>query len=152
MWRIISPECKYKDRTYRSTIIWEMILSWRSLQPVHGMQIWWISWWLGTYLQENIRRNWYTSAGFTYGMTNIYSKSVLMVYSTTVSRCVRPAKFLGIVTPHHMEDITKPSVPMQKFGKVDFSGQTCMETQSNLCGVAQDVKSMGISIPEMQCH
>ena len=77
---------------------------------------------------------------------------MLMVYSDAVSRYVRPAKFFSVVTPRHMEDITEPSVPMQKFGRVDFSGQTCMEKQKNLYGVAQDVKSMGISIPETQCH
>ena len=44
------------------------------------------------------------------------------------------------------------SVPMQKFGRADSSGQTCMEMQKNLCDIAQDVKSMGISIPETQCH
>jgi len=75
-----------------------------------------------------------------------------MVYSAVVSRHLRPARFLSVVTPHSMEDITEPSVPMQKFGRADFSGQTCMETQKNLCGVAKVVKSMGISIPEMQCH
>ena len=91
-------------------------------------------------------------ADFTFGMTHTYLKSVLMVYSAAVSRYVRPARFWSVVTPHPMEDTTELSEPMQKFGKVDFSGQTCMETQSNLCGVAQDVKSMGISIPKTQCH
>jgi len=62
--------------------------------------------------------------------------------------CNAPASFQRCI----MEDITEPSVPMQKFGKVDSSGQTCMETQKNLCGIAQDVKSMGISIPKTQCH
>ena len=50
-----------------------------------------------------------------------------------------------------MEDITELSGPMQKFGRVDSFGQTCMETQRNLCGIAQDAKNTGISIPEMQC-
>ena len=50
-----------------------------------------------------------------------------------------------------MEDITELSGPMQKFGKVDSFGQTCMEMQRNLCGIAQDAKNMGISIPETQC-
>ena len=50
-----------------------------------------------------------------------------------------------------MEDITEPSEPMQKFGKVDSFGQTCMEMQRNLCGIAQDAKNMEISIPETQC-
>ena len=81
-----------------------------------------------------------------------YLRSVLMVYSAAVSRYLRPAKFWSVVTPHPMEDTTEPSVPMQKFGKADSSGQTCMETQKNSCGVAQDVKSMGISIPETQWH
>ena len=94
----------------------------------------------------------YTSVDFNYGMTHTYSRSVLMVYSAVVSRYVRPERFWSVVTPHLMEDITEHSVPMQKFGKLDYSGQTCMETQRNLCGVAQDVKSMGISIPETQCH
>ena len=92
------------------------------------------------------------SADFTYGMTHAYSRFVLMVYSAAVSRYVRPARFWSVVTPHPMEDITEPFKPMQKFGKVDSSGQTCMETQKNLCGVAQDVRSMGISIPETPCH
>ena len=85
-------------------------------------------------------------------MTHIYSKSVLMVYSDAVSQCVRPAKFLSIAIPRHMEDIMELTIPMQKFGRAEFSGRTCIETQNNLCGVAQDVKSMGISILEMQCH
>jgi len=76
----------------------------------------------------------------------------MMVYSDAVSQYVRPVKFLSVVTPRHLEDITEPSVPMQKFGREDSSSQTCMETQKNLCGVAQDVKSMGISIPETPCH
>ena len=84
-------------------------------------------------------------------MTHICSKSVLMVYSAVVSRYVRPARFLSVTTPHPMEDITEPSEPMQKFGKVDSFGQTCMETQRNLCGVAQDAKNTGISIRETQC-
>ena len=85
-------------------------------------------------------------------MTHTYSRSVLMVYSTVVSRYVRPARFRSVATPHPMEDITELSELMLKFGRVDSSGQTCMETQRNLCGVAQDVKSMGTSIPETQCH
>ena len=44
------------------------------------------------------------------------------------------------------------SRPMQKFSKVDSSGQICMETQKNLCGIVQDAKNTGISIPETQCH
>ena len=85
-------------------------------------------------------------------MTHIYSRSALMVYSAVASRYVRPARFWNVVTPHLMEDITEPSEPMQNFGKVDYFGQTCMETRKNSCGVAQDAKSLGISIPEMQCH
>ena len=85
-------------------------------------------------------------------MTHTYSRFVLMVYSTAVSRYVRPAKFWSVVTPHPMENITEISEPMQKFGKVDSSSQTCMEMLRNLCGVAQDVRSMGTSIPETQCH
>jgi len=50
-----------------------------------------------------------------------------------------------------MEDIMELSRPMQKFGKVDSFGQTYMETQKNSCGVAQDAKNTGISIPEAQC-
>ena len=57
--------------------------------------------------------------------------------------------FLSVVNPRLMEDTTEHSVPMQKFGRVGSSGQTCMETPKNLFGVAQDVKSTGISIPEM---
>ena len=85
-------------------------------------------------------------------MTYIGSKSALMVYSAVVSRYVRPARFWSVVIPHPMEDTTEPSERMQKFGKADSFGQTCMETRKNSCGVAQDVKSTGISIPEMQCH
>ena len=76
---------------------------------------------------------------------------MLMVYSAVVSRYVRPARFLSVVTPHPMEDTTELSEPMQKFGKADSFGQTCMETQRNSCGVAQDAKNMGISIAETQC-
>ena len=85
-------------------------------------------------------------------MIHICSRSALMVYSAVASHYVRPARFWSIVTPHPMEDIIEPSEPMQKFGKVDSFGQTCMETRKNSCGVAQDVKNTGISIPEMQCH
>ena len=76
-------------------------------------------------------------------MTHIYSKSALMVYSAVASHYVRPARFWSIVTPHPMEDIIEPSEPMQKFGKVDSSSQTCMEMLTSSCGVAQDVRSMG---------
>ena len=75
-----------------------------------------------------------------------------MVYSAVVSRYVRPARFWSVDTPHLMEDITELSEPLRKFAKVDSFGQTCMETLKNLCGIAQDVKSMGTSIPETQCH
>ena len=68
-----------------------------------------------------------------------------MVYSAAVSRYVRPARFWSVVTPHPMEDTTELSEPMLKFGKVDSSGQTCMETLRNLCGVAQDVKHGNIN-------
>ena len=68
-----------------------------------------------------------------------------------VSHFVRPGEFLSIVTPRLMEDITDHSVLMQKFGKVVSSGQTCMEMPKNSSGVAQDVRSTGISIPEMLC-
>ena len=68
----------------------------------------------------------------------------MMVYYTAVSRFVRPKIFMSVVTPRLMEDITEHSVPMQKFGRVVFSGQKCMETPKNLSGVAQDVKSTGI--------
>ena len=74
-----------------------------------------------------------------------------MVYFVTVSNFVRPREFLSVFTPYLMEDITEHSVPMQKFGRVVSSGQTCMETPKNLSGVAQDAKSTGISIPEMLC-
>ena len=56
-------------------------------------------------------------------------------------RCIPISETRKILERRHMEDITEPSVPMQKFGRADSSGQTCMETQKNLCGVAQDVKS-----------
>ena len=46
-----------------------------------------------------------------------------------------------------MEDITEPSEPMQKFGKVDSSGRTCMETRKNSGGVAQDVKTREYQFP-----
>ena len=74
-----------------------------------------------------------------------------MVYFVAVSHFVRPEKFLSVVTPRLMEDITEHFVPMQKFGRVDSSGQTCMEMIRNLSGVAQDVRSTGTSIPEMLC-
>ena len=85
-------------------------------------------------------------------MTHICSKSAQMAYSAVVSHYVRPARSYSVVTPHPMEDITELSGPMQKFGKVDSFGQTCMETRRNSCGFAQDAKNTGISIPEMQCH
>ena len=59
-----------------------------------------------------------------------------MVYFVAVSHFVRA---VIVVTPRLMEDTTEHSVPMQKFGRVDSSGQTCMETPKNLSGVAQDV-------------
>jgi len=65
---------------------------------------------------------------------------------------VRPEGFLSVVTPRLMEGITEHSVPMQKFGEVVSSSQTCMETPKNSFGVAQDVKSTGISITVTQCH
>ena len=74
-----------------------------------------------------------------------------MVYFVVVSRFVRPRGFLSVVTPRLMEDTMEHSVPMQKFGRVVSSSQTCMEMLKNLSGVAQDVKSMGILIPEMLC-
>ena len=76
-------------------------------------------------------------------------RSVLMVYFVAVSHFVRPRKFLSVVTPRLMEDTTEHSIPMQKFGRVVSSGLTCMEMLKNLSGVAQDVRSMGTSIPEM---
>jgi hypothetical protein len=36
----------------------------------------------------------------SFGMTPIYSKSVLKVYSTAASCYARPARFLSVVTPH----------------------------------------------------
>ena len=84
-------------------------------------------------------------------MTPIYLKSVLMVCFVAVSRFVIPEEFLSVVTPRPMEDITEHSVSMQKFGRVVSSGQTCIETPKNSSGVAQDVRSTGISIPEMLC-
>jgi hypothetical protein len=51
-----------------------------------------------------------------------------------------------------MEGTTEHSGPMLKFGRVDSSGQTCMETLRSLCSDAQDVRNMGISILEMLCH
>ena len=83
--------------------------------------------------------------------THICSKSAQMAYSAVVSHYVRPVRFKSVVTPHPMEDITETSGPMQRFDKVDSFGQTCMEMQRNLCGIAQDAKNMGISIPETQC-
>ena len=74
-----------------------------------------------------------------------------MVYFVVVSRFVRPRGFLSVVTPRLMEDTTEHSVPMQKFGRVVSSGQTCMEMPKESSGVAQDVRSTGISIPEMLC-
>ena len=74
-----------------------------------------------------------------------------MVYFVAVSRFVRRGEFLSVVTPLLMEDITEHSVPMQKFGRAGSSSQTCMEMLKNLSGVAQDVRSMGTSIPEMLC-
>ena len=74
-----------------------------------------------------------------------------MVYFVAVSRFVRPGEFLSVATPRLMEDTTEHSVPMQKFGRVVSSSQTSMEMPKNLSGVAQDVKSTGISIPEMLC-
>ena len=74
-----------------------------------------------------------------------------MVYFVAVSHFVRPGEFLSVVTPRLMEDTTEHSVPMQKFGRVDSSGQTCIETVMNLSDVAQDVRSTGTSIPEMLC-
>ena len=71
-----------------------------------------------------------------------------MVYFVAVSHFVRA---VIVVTPRLMEDTTEHSVPMQKFGRVGSSGQTCMETLKNLSGVAQDVRSMGTSIPKMLC-
>ena len=59
--------------------------------------------------------------------------------------------FLSVVNPRLMEDTTEHSVPMQKFGRVVSFGQTCMETPKNSSGVAGDVRSTGISIPEMLC-
>ena len=72
-----------------------------------------------------------------------------MVYFVAVSHFVRPGEFLSVVTPRLMEDTMEHSVPMQKFGRVGSSGQTCMETLKNLSGVAQDVRSMGTSIPDV---
>ena len=74
-----------------------------------------------------------------------------MVYFVAVSRFVRPGGFLSVATPRLMEGITDHSVPMQKFGRVISSSQICMETPKNSSGVAQDVESTGISIPEMLC-
>ena len=71
-----------------------------------------------------------------------------MVYFVAVSHFVRP---VSVVTPRLMEDTMEHSVPMQKFGKVGSSSQTCMETLKNLSGVAQDVRSTGTSTPEMLC-
>ena len=51
-----------------------------------------------------------------------------------------------------MEDTTEHSGSMQRFGKVDFSSQTCMVMPRNSFGDAQDVRSMGISILEMLCN
>jgi hypothetical protein len=82
----------------------------------------------------------------------IYSKSLLMVYSATASRNVRPTRFLSVVTPHHMEGIMEHSGPMLRFGRVDSSGQTWMVMLKSLCSDAQDVRNMGISIPETLCH
>ena len=75
-----------------------------------------------------------------------------MVYFVAVSHFVRPGEFLSVVTPRLMEDIMEHFVPMQKFGRVDSSGQSCMETLKNSFGVPQDVRSTGTSIPEMLCH
>ena len=93
----------------------------------------------------------FTSADSTFGTTHICLRSVLMVYFVAVSRFVRPGGFLSVVTPRLMEDTMEHSIPMQKFGRVVSSGQTCMETPKNSSGVAQDVKNTGISIPEMLC-
>ena len=68
-----------------------------------------------------------------------------MVYFGAVSRFVRPRGFLSVVTPHLMEDTTEHSVPMQMFGRVVSSGQTCMETLRNLSSIAQDVNVKNIS-------
>ena len=40
---------------------------------------------------------------------------------------------------------------LERFGRVDSFGQTCMEMLKNLSGIAQDVRSTGTSIPEMLC-
>jgi hypothetical protein len=85
-------------------------------------------------------------------MTPIYSKSVPMVYSAAASCYVRPARFLSVVTPHHMDGITEHSGPMLRFGRVYSSSQPCMETLRSLCGDAQDVKNMGTSTLETLCH
>jgi hypothetical protein len=75
-----------------------------------------------------------------------------MIYSAAASRYVRPARFLSVVTPRHMEDTTEYSVPMLRSRRVDSSGQPCFEMLRNLCGDAQDIRNMGISTPVMLCH
>jgi hypothetical protein len=51
-----------------------------------------------------------------------------------------------------MEGTTEHSGPIVKFGKMDSSGPTCVETLKSLYGDAQDVRNMGISTLKMLCH
>lgn len=78
----------------------------------------------GTYLQKKIRRR-YTATDFTFGMTPIYSRSVLIVYFDAMFHCVRQKKSSNVRIRQPTEHTMECYVPMLRFGKVDYHVWRC---------------------------
>ena len=85
-------------------------------------------------------------------MNHTSSESALMTYLEDVYQWKKASRSSNDATHHHMEDIMVDSALIQRFGKVDSSGQPRMKTQRTLSEGVERVRVMGILIQEISCH
>ena len=85
-------------------------------------------------------------------MIHICLEYALKDYSEDVCQLKKESKSLNAVTLHHMEDIMGHSEHMQRYGRVDFSGQPCIKTRKTSSEGVDHVRGTATSTPEMPCH
>jgi hypothetical protein len=126
---ITYQECNLKiHKNYPSMIHLGMICFSKSPDLTPGMQILSILWLQDMYHQEKIKESSSMRVISIYGTIHTSSKCAQTGCSEDVYQLKKESKSLNVVTHHPMEDTTRHSEHMQRFGRVDSFGQPCMKT------------------------
>lgn len=118
---------------------------------MHGMQILWISCLQDTYDKGRTKGGSSTRTDDTCGMSHTFTECA---YSF-LRRCVLAAEGNQIILwknfmMHHMEGIMMHFAHMQRYGRVDSSGQPCTKILKNSFEYVGNARSMEISPLKMR--